>query len=148
MQVLACKPDLLRRRHRRPDTAVSGRRCKRRVRERIARWEDLAYGQFSHNVTILSTAGRFTGSEHPKRGASSLAAVIVQRDLGPGEWSVLALLADAPAHGWALSKQMSRTGEVGRVWSMGRPLVYRALDEPWKDGSIHELRINTKGTQS
>jgi stress-induced morphogen len=26
-------------------------------------------------------------------------------------------------------------------------LVYDALDEPWKDGSIHELRINTKGTQ-
>ena len=27
-------------------------------------------------------------------------------------------------------------------------LVYEALDEPWQDGSIHELRINTKGTQS
>jgi stress-induced morphogen len=25
-------------------------------------------------------------------------------------------------------------------------LVYRALDEPWNDGSIHELRINTKGS--
>jgi stress-induced morphogen len=25
-------------------------------------------------------------------------------------------------------------------------LVYAALEEPWSDGSIHELRINTKGT--
>jgi stress-induced morphogen len=25
-------------------------------------------------------------------------------------------------------------------------LIYAVLDEPWKDGSIHELRINTKGT--
>jgi stress-induced morphogen len=25
-------------------------------------------------------------------------------------------------------------------------LIYQALDEPWTDGSIHELRINTKGT--
>ena len=25
-------------------------------------------------------------------------------------------------------------------------LIYAALDEPWSDGSIHELRINTKGT--
>src|SRR4029077_6184654 len=25
-------------------------------------------------------------------------------------------------------------------------LIYKALDEPWSDGSIHELRINTKGT--
>jgi DNA-binding PadR family transcriptional regulator len=57
-----------------------------------------------------------------------LATVIVERDLGPGEWSVLALLADAPAHGWALAKQMSQAGEIGRVWSMGRPLVYRALE--------------------
>ena len=41
---------------------------------------------------------------------------------------MLALLADAPAHGWAVSKELSRTGSVGRVWGVGRPLVYRALD--------------------
>jgi DNA-binding PadR family transcriptional regulator len=54
--------------------------------------------------------------------------VVVGRELTPGEWSVLALLADVPAHGWALAKEMSRTGEIGRVWAVGRPLVYRALD--------------------
>jgi len=26
-------------------------------------------------------------------------------------------------------------------------LIYAALDEPWQQGAIHELRINTKGTQ-
>ena len=25
-------------------------------------------------------------------------------------------------------------------------LIYKVLHEPWSDGSIHELRINTKGT--
>jgi stress-induced morphogen len=25
-------------------------------------------------------------------------------------------------------------------------LIYAALDEPWRQGGIHELRINTKGT--
>jgi stress-induced morphogen len=25
-------------------------------------------------------------------------------------------------------------------------LVYQALDEPWRAGAIHELRITTKGT--
>jgi stress-induced morphogen len=25
-------------------------------------------------------------------------------------------------------------------------LIYSTLDGPWSDGSIHELRINTKGT--
>ncbi len=52
----------------------------------------------------------------------------VGRDLAPGEWSVLALLSDAPAHGWAIAKAMSRNGEVGSVWAIGRPLVYRAID--------------------
>ena len=27
-------------------------------------------------------------------------------------------------------------------------LIYAALDEPWKQGAIHELRINTKGTET
>jgi PadR family transcriptional regulator AphA len=51
-----------------------------------------------------------------------------ERELAPGEWSVLALLAEAPSHGWALARQMARTGEIGAVWSLGRPLVYRALE--------------------
>lgn len=51
-----------------------------------------------------------------------------ERELAPGEWSVLALLADEPAHGWVLAESMARKGEVGRVWALGRPLVYRALE--------------------
>jgi len=27
-------------------------------------------------------------------------------------------------------------------------LIYAALDEPWKQGDIHELRINTKGIEN
>jgi PadR family transcriptional regulator AphA len=61
------------------------------------------------------------------------------RELAPGEWSVLALLADAPAHGWALAKEMSRTGSIGRVWGVGRPLVYRALDVLESRGLIEEV---------
>jgi DNA-binding PadR family transcriptional regulator len=54
--------------------------------------------------------------------------VSVERDLAPGEWSVLALLVEQPGHGWALARQMTRDGEIGAVWSLGRPLVYRALE--------------------
>ena len=52
----------------------------------------------------------------------------VERELAPGEWSVLALLAEEPGHGWALARQMAREGEIGKVWALGRPLVYRALE--------------------
>ncbi len=51
-----------------------------------------------------------------------------ERELAPGEWSVLALLADQPAHGWALAAALAPAGEIGCVWSLGRPLVYRSLE--------------------
>lgn len=50
------------------------------------------------------------------------------RILAPGEWAVLALLCERPAHGWALASQLSSTGELGSIWSLGRPLVYRSLE--------------------
>jgi PadR family transcriptional regulator AphA len=50
------------------------------------------------------------------------------RELAPGEWSVLALLSERPAHGWALAATLAPDGEVGSVWSLGRPLVYRSLE--------------------
>lgn len=45
-----------------------------------------------------------------------------------GEWAVLGVLAEAPTHGFAIAKALAPDGAVGRVWSMRRPLVYRALD--------------------
>jgi DNA-binding PadR family transcriptional regulator len=51
-----------------------------------------------------------------------------RRNLAPGEWAVLALLCERPAHGWALARQLSETGELGSIWSLTRPLVYRALE--------------------
>ena len=50
------------------------------------------------------------------------------RALGPGEWAVLALLCERPAHGWALARQLSENGELGSIWSLKRPLVYRSLE--------------------
>lgn len=41
---------------------------------------------------------------------------------------MLALLSGGPAHGFVLARAMAPAGEVGQVWSMRRPLVYRALE--------------------
>jgi DNA-binding PadR family transcriptional regulator len=51
-----------------------------------------------------------------------------RNQLTAGEWAILALLDEAPAHGFALSRAMAPGGDVGRVWDMRRPLVYRALE--------------------
>lgn len=44
------------------------------------------------------------------------------------EHAVLGLLAERPAHGFALFKDLKPGTEVGRVFTVRRPLVYRALD--------------------
>ncbi|HEY3613987.1 MAG TPA: hypothetical protein VGK92_09790 [Gaiellales bacterium] len=51
-----------------------------------------------------------------------------ERDLNTGEWSVLGLLVVAPSHGWTLVRELAPEGGVGRIWSLPRPLVYRALE--------------------
>lgn len=44
------------------------------------------------------------------------------------EWVVLALLGEGPNHGFALAKELSPGTDLGRVLTVRRPLVYRALD--------------------
>jgi len=42
----------------------------------------------------------------------------------------LALVAsEGPTHGWALARLLAPEGEVGRIWSLSRPLTYRALEQ-------------------
>ena len=48
-------------------------------------------------------------------------------ELTPGESCVLALLVEAPRHGWGLAALLARDGELGTIWSMARPLVYTSL---------------------
>jgi len=52
---------------------------------------------------------------------------LATRELAPGEWAVLGLLGEAPAHGFAISKALAIGGELGEIWALPRPLVYRAL---------------------
>jgi PadR family transcriptional regulator AphA len=58
---------------------------------------------------------------HPRdrRGVTPLAL---------GEHVVLALLAEEPQHGWAIVRTLAPEGEIGRIWTLSRPLAYRALD--------------------
>lgn len=50
------------------------------------------------------------------------------------EWVVLALLAEGDSHGFALARELAPQGAIGRVWTVSRPLTYRALDLLVADG--------------
>ena len=45
-----------------------------------------------------------------------------------GEHAVLALLTEQPRHGWAIVRVLAPDGEIGRIWTLSRPLAYRAID--------------------
>jgi DNA-binding PadR family transcriptional regulator len=57
-------------------------------------------------------------------------------ELSASEWAVLALLAESPSHGWAIAAQLARGGEVGMIWSLGRPIVYHSLARLEGEGLI------------
>ncbi len=50
-------------------------------------------------------------------------------DLLPGEWAVLGVLALTPAHGFSVARAVAPGGELGRVWTMSRSRVYRAIND-------------------
>ena len=60
-------------------------------------------------------------------------------DLLLGEWAVLGVLYSAPTHGFAIATQLAPGAEVGRIWSVSRPLVYRSLDQLTTRGFVHQV---------
>ena len=57
-------------------------------------------------------------------------------DLLLGEWACLGLLYAVPSHGFAIAAQLRPETEVGRIWSLSRPLTYRSLDQLVERGLV------------
>ena len=58
----------------------------------------------------------------------------------PGEWAVLGLLAEEPVHPFAVARQLGGDGPLGRVFTVQRPLVYRAVERLRNGGLIERHR--------
>ena len=43
------------------------------------------------------------------------------------EWTVLAVVSERPTHGFAVAQLTAPQGELGRIWHIPRPVVYRAI---------------------
>lgn len=46
-----------------------------------------------------------------------------------GEWACLGVIYPAPTHGFAVATKLKPGGDVGRVWSLSRPLTYRSIEQ-------------------
>ena len=65
----------------------------------------------------------------------------VESALSLTDLAVLGLLAERPSHGFALAKLLDSSGPVGRVLTVRRPLVYRALDRLVDQGDAEAITI-------
>jgi PadR family transcriptional regulator AphA len=49
--------------------------------------------------------------------------------LSLAEWVVLGVVAEKPTHGFPIARMLAEDGELGRIWQVPRPIVYRALSK-------------------
>jgi DNA-binding PadR family transcriptional regulator len=52
------------------------------------------------------------------------------------EWVVLGVIGERPAHGFAVAALTSDEGDLGRIWHIPRPAIYRALGRVEADGLV------------
>jgi DNA-binding PadR family transcriptional regulator len=63
-------------------------------------------------------------------------------ELSLPEWTVLAVLSQQPAHGFAVAQLTAPHAELGRIWHIPRPIIYRAI------GRLHDAGLITpQGTE-
>jgi DNA-binding PadR family transcriptional regulator len=43
------------------------------------------------------------------------------------EWTVLAVVSECPTHGFAIAQLTAPGGELGRIWHIPRPVIYRSI---------------------
>jgi PadR family transcriptional regulator AphA len=59
--------------------------------------------------------------------------------MGLPEWTVLAVMSQQPTHGFAIAALTTPDGELGRVWQIPRPVIYRAIRRLAEAGLIAPL---------
>jgi DNA-binding PadR family transcriptional regulator len=61
--------------------------------------------------------------------------------LSLAEWLVLCLVCEAPSHGFALARTLSEEGELGTIWRVPKPVIYRALQRLEDAGLVATVEL-------
>lgn len=80
------------------------------------------------------------------------------KSLSMNEWAVLGLVAKGQTHGFAASREFAVDGSMGRIWTIPRPHVYRAItslvakefvaETGWAPGSAAPMRRLLEATDA
>jgi DNA-binding PadR family transcriptional regulator len=63
----------------------------------------------------------------PGTDSSRLGRMSAEPALSLPEWTVLAVVSEHPTHGFAIAQLTAPQGELGRIWHIPRPVIYRAI---------------------
>ncbi len=74
-----------------------------------------------------------TPSARPPRGSAAPAPSFA-------EHVCLTLIVQGVSHGWAVGTTLAPDGELGRIWTLTRPLTYRAID-----GLVEKRLVSRRG---
>lgn len=66
-------------------------------------------------------------------------------DLSLSEWVTLAVVTEAPTHGFAIATLTAAGAPLGVVWRVPRPVVYRALERLGRDGLVEPAGTEVDG---
>lgn len=64
-----------------------------------------------------------------------------QPRLSLAEWLVLCLVCEAPAHGFAITRILADDGDLGQIWRVPKPVIYRALQRLEAVGLVATIEI-------
>jgi PadR family transcriptional regulator AphA len=80
---------------------------------------------FNQELTIVQVMPAATTS---RRSIGAGGSRVEPHVLSLAEQVCLALVVEGVSHGWAIGTLLAPDGELGRIWSLTRPLSYRAID--------------------
>lgn len=72
----------------------------------------------------------------PAADRVTLRLMTVAPSMSLPEWTVLAILSQQPAHGFAIAQLTAPRGELGRIWHIPKGVVYRAIGRLQEAGLI------------
>jgi DNA-binding PadR family transcriptional regulator len=69
-----------------------------------------------------------------------------QPRLSLAEWLVLCLVCEAPSHGFAIARVLAGDGDLGQVWRVPKPVVYRSLQRLEMLGLVVTAEVQPSST--
>ncbi len=113
-------------RHRSRQPSAGTRRAESKGSARICASAD--------NSQILSELPSGDEFDREEPGTGTDATVAIRRPVA--QRVCLALIAEGDAHGWGIGTELAPDGELGRVWTLSRPLTYRAIEQLERKGVV------------